>query len=172
MAAVDPSSDSFQQDNTPCHKACIISRWLREHDNEFSVLQWPPQSPDLNLMGPLGCARMGDSQHESAANKSAATVWCYRVNMNQNLRNVSSTWYGINATRKSGCSGGKTRYYSLPKGVLNKVVHGYMGGYANTGTFCVFFMKKVFFFIQYVKTKIVLDSFQLFSTMNFQSLLD
>ncbi len=38
----------FQQDNAPCHKAQIISNWFREHDNEFTLLKWPPQSPDLN----------------------------------------------------------------------------------------------------------------------------
>ncbi len=37
----------FQQDNAPCHKAQIISDWFLEHDNEFSLLKWPPQSPDL-----------------------------------------------------------------------------------------------------------------------------
>uniref|UniRef100_A0A3B3CGX4 Transposase Tc1-like domain-containing protein n=1 Tax=Oryzias melastigma TaxID=30732 RepID=A0A3B3CGX4_ORYME len=49
MSSVFPSSDGyFQQDNTPCHKADIISDWLLEHDNEFTVFKWPPQSPDLN----------------------------------------------------------------------------------------------------------------------------
>ncbi len=44
-----PSSDDyFQQDNAPCHKAQIISDWFLEHDNEFTLLKWPPQSPDLN----------------------------------------------------------------------------------------------------------------------------
>jgi len=44
-----PSSDGyFQQDNAPCHKTQIISNWFLEHDNEFTVLKWPPQSPDLN----------------------------------------------------------------------------------------------------------------------------
>ncbi len=38
----------FQQDNAPCHKAQIISDWFIEHDNEFTLLKWPPQSPDLN----------------------------------------------------------------------------------------------------------------------------
>ncbi len=41
------SSDDFQQDNTR-HKAQIISDWFLEHDNEFTLLKWPPQSPDLN----------------------------------------------------------------------------------------------------------------------------
>ncbi len=38
----------LQQDNAPCHKAQIISDWFLEHDNEFTLLKWSPQSPDLN----------------------------------------------------------------------------------------------------------------------------
>ncbi len=38
----------FQQDNAPCHKDQIISDWFLEHDDEFTLLKWPPQSPDLN----------------------------------------------------------------------------------------------------------------------------
>ncbi len=49
MTTVYPSSDGyFQQDNAPCHIAQIISDWFLEHDNEFTLLKWPPQSPDLN----------------------------------------------------------------------------------------------------------------------------
>ncbi len=48
---VYPSSDVyFQQDNAPCHKAQIIWVWFLEHDNEFTLLKWPPQSPDLNTI--------------------------------------------------------------------------------------------------------------------------
>jgi len=43
MATMYPSSD-----NAPDHKARIISNWFLEHHNEFTVLKWPPQSPDLN----------------------------------------------------------------------------------------------------------------------------
>ncbi len=46
--SVPSSDDYFQQDNAPCHKAQIISDWFLEHDNEFTLLKWPPQSPDLN----------------------------------------------------------------------------------------------------------------------------
>ncbi len=46
---VYPSSAGyFQQDNAPCHKNQIISDWFLEHDTEFTLLKWPPQSPDLN----------------------------------------------------------------------------------------------------------------------------
>ncbi len=48
MTTVHPSSDGFQQDNAPCHKAQIMSDWFLEHDNESTLLKWPPQSPDLN----------------------------------------------------------------------------------------------------------------------------
>jgi len=49
MATMYPSSDGyFQQDNAPCHKARIISNWFLEQDNEFTLLKWPPHSPDLN----------------------------------------------------------------------------------------------------------------------------
>ncbi len=49
MTTMYASSDGyFQQDNAPCHKAQIISNWFLEHDNEFTLLKWPPQSPDLN----------------------------------------------------------------------------------------------------------------------------
>ncbi len=47
-----PSSDVyFQQYNAPCHKAQIISDSFLEHDNESTLLKWPPQltsSTDLN----------------------------------------------------------------------------------------------------------------------------
>ncbi len=49
ITTVYSSSDGyFQQDNAPCHKAQIISDMFLEHDNEFTLLKWPPQSPDLN----------------------------------------------------------------------------------------------------------------------------
>ncbi len=34
---------------------------------------------------PLGCGGTGDSHHGCAADKSTETVWCYHVNMDQNL---------------------------------------------------------------------------------------
>src|SRR5579859_2298991 len=36
----------FMQDNAPIHKAGIVKDWLREQD--FTVMDWPPYSPDLN----------------------------------------------------------------------------------------------------------------------------
>jgi transposase len=36
----------FMQDNAPIYKAEIVRNWLREQD--FTVMDWPPYSPDLN----------------------------------------------------------------------------------------------------------------------------
>ncbi len=49
MTTVYPSSDATSSRIMHhCHKAQIISDWFLEHDNEFTLLKWPPQSPDLN----------------------------------------------------------------------------------------------------------------------------
>ncbi len=49
MTTVYPFLDGyFRQDNSPCHKAQIISDLFLEHDNEFTLLKCPPQTPDLN----------------------------------------------------------------------------------------------------------------------------
>ena len=49
MAMVFPDgSGLFQQDNVPCHTAHIVRDWFEEHDEVFTVLPWPPNSPDLN----------------------------------------------------------------------------------------------------------------------------
>ncbi|GFV47576.1 DDE_3 domain-containing protein [Trichonephila clavipes] len=38
----------IQEDNVPCHKNQIDREWLREHNDEFQLMSWPPNSPDLN----------------------------------------------------------------------------------------------------------------------------
>ncbi len=75
MTTVYQSSNGyFQQDNAPCHKAQIISDWFLEHDNEFSLLKWPPVTRSQSNRAVLGCGGMGDSHHGCAADKSAATA--------------------------------------------------------------------------------------------------
>ncbi len=48
MTTVYPSSDATSSRIMHRHRAQIISDWFLEHDNEFTLLKWPPQSPDLN----------------------------------------------------------------------------------------------------------------------------
>ncbi|GBM24318.1 Transposable element Tc1 transposase [Araneus ventricosus] len=51
MAFVFPTGNGiFQQDNAPCHKARIVLEWLEKHTDEFPLMLWPPNSPDLNPM--------------------------------------------------------------------------------------------------------------------------
>ncbi len=73
MTTVYPSSDGyFQQNNASCHKIQIISDWILEHHNEFSLLKWPPVNRSQSNRAPLGCGGTGDSHHGCAANKSPA----------------------------------------------------------------------------------------------------
>ncbi|GFT82903.1 transposase domain containing protein [Trichonephila clavipes] len=49
MASVFPAGNGmFQQDNATCHKAKIVLKWLQEHDAEFQLISWPPNSQNLN----------------------------------------------------------------------------------------------------------------------------
>lgn len=42
----DETTFLFMQDNAPCHKATCIREFLAE--NRVPIMDWPPQSPDLN----------------------------------------------------------------------------------------------------------------------------
>ncbi|GBO32268.1 hypothetical protein AVEN_135357-1 [Araneus ventricosus] len=51
MAFVFPTGNGiFQQDNAPCDKARIVLEWFEVHTDEFHLMSWPPNSPDLNPM--------------------------------------------------------------------------------------------------------------------------
>lgn len=38
----------FWQNNAPCCKSKIVQEWLEDQNNEFEVLTWPLNSPDLS----------------------------------------------------------------------------------------------------------------------------
>ncbi|GFW43910.1 transposable element Tcb2 transposase [Trichonephila clavipes] len=42
------SNGVFQQDNCISHKSRLATGWLDDHSSDFSVISWPPRSPDLN----------------------------------------------------------------------------------------------------------------------------
>ncbi|GFU57620.1 transposable element Tcb2 transposase [Trichonephila clavipes] len=42
------SSGVFQQDNYTSHKSRLSTGWVDKHSSDFSVINWPPRSPDLN----------------------------------------------------------------------------------------------------------------------------
>ncbi len=47
----------------------------------------------------LGCGGTGDEHHGCAADKSAATAWCYNVNIDQNLGGMFQKRCWIYATK-------------------------------------------------------------------------
>lgn len=83
MAAVYPDGGGlFQQDSTPC---LSVRDWFEEHEEEFKVLTWPPNSSDLNpiqhLWGFL------ESQVQSAADPPGSV---------EELRDLLlASWYKI-----------------------------------------------------------------------------
>ncbi|GFX86386.1 transposable element Tc1 transposase [Trichonephila clavipes] len=40
----------YQDDNAPIHTAKIVQEWFAEDEGEVGHLDWPPQSPDLNII--------------------------------------------------------------------------------------------------------------------------
>nr|KAF6369007.1 hypothetical protein mMyoMyo1_010414 [Myotis myotis] len=49
MLMAYPNGDGFfQQDNAPGRGAHMVQEWFQEHEGDFTLLRWPPQSPDLN----------------------------------------------------------------------------------------------------------------------------
>ena len=46
--AMDPARSIFQQDNSRVHTAASIREWFAKQD--FAVLKWPANSPDLNII--------------------------------------------------------------------------------------------------------------------------
>jgi hypothetical protein len=48
---LDEAQVIFQHQNDPKHTSGLVQRWLGRQ--EFSVLEWPPQCPQLNPTGHL-----------------------------------------------------------------------------------------------------------------------
>ena len=84
MAAVHPSANEFlQQDNVPCNKVRIVQEWLHKHNNEFSLLQWPAQSPDLNPIEHLWDEMERAIRNRDPLPANLTTVGSIGVNMGQ-----------------------------------------------------------------------------------------
>ena len=47
MALPHPDHTFLVQGNCPVHKCNAVTAWFRDHQ-EFTVIEWPSRSPDLN----------------------------------------------------------------------------------------------------------------------------
>ncbi len=87
------------------------SRIMSQSSNHLRLVSWTWQWVHFSQMAstvtrsqsnraPLACGGTGDSHHGCAADKSAATAWCYHVNMDQNIWGIFPTPCWIYATKK------------------------------------------------------------------------
>jgi DDE superfamily endonuclease/Transposase len=72
----------FMQDNAPCHSSRRTLGWMKE--NGIELLEWPPQSPDLNPMENLWAILKRDIQKKQPKNVCELDKF------------VQGAWEGIN----------------------------------------------------------------------------
>lgn len=71
-----PLNHIFMQDNAPIHTASTTRTWF--HDNKIAVLQWPPQSPDLNPIENLWAVvakRAAELRKQMKLERAVVTAW-------------------------------------------------------------------------------------------------
>ncbi|GFW78724.1 transposable element Tcb2 transposase [Trichonephila clavipes] len=103
----------FQQDNYTSHKSRLAIGWLHVHYSDFSVINWPPRSPDLNPIEPLwDVLEQGGKDHHTAP-KNLTELWKALANIWQIIP-VEPFSKLLNLTRRVEAvikaRGGLTRY--------------------------------------------------------------
>ncbi|KAK3557200.1 hypothetical protein QTP70_026141, partial [Hemibagrus guttatus] len=108
------SAIHVDQDNAPCHKAKMVQEWFDEHNNQFEVSTWPPNSPDLNPIENLWDVLDKQVQSMEASPRNLQdlkdlllTSWC-QIPQHTFRDLVESMPQGVRAV--SAAKGGPTQY--------------------------------------------------------------
>ncbi|GBM50487.1 hypothetical protein AVEN_254767-1 [Araneus ventricosus] len=114
LRIIFPQNDGIhQQDNARCHTARTVCAWFEEHQNEFTVLPWTANSPDLNPIENLWdhldrVVRAMDPQPRNLAQLAAAleSAWLnIPVNTFRNLIDSLPARLAAVCSAKGGYSG-------------------------------------------------------------------
>lgn len=105
----DHNDGAFQQINKPCHDVQIkLFSW---HQNEFSALKWPPQSPHVNTKEHLWHVVKLENcimYHLTNLHQARDAAWCLHFNVDQNLIGIFPAPSWIYAVKNKGSSEGKS----------------------------------------------------------------
>ena len=51
VQVITPDGDAiFQHNNASINTAHVVTNWYEEHEGEYEHIEWPPQSPGLNII--------------------------------------------------------------------------------------------------------------------------
>lgn len=108
----DSADFVFQQDNAPCHKSRDIRKFFEE--NQMTVMDWPPYSPDLNPIENLWAILKSKLRQKSYSSVDQLSREVNRLwNDDPSLRSHCSALSRSMVQRVADCirlKGGATKY--------------------------------------------------------------
>ena len=104
-------ADYFMQDGAPPHTAKIVKNWLST--NNIQVLEWPPQSPDLNPIENLWHYMKQQLENYDTSSLAKLEIalrelWCKGLQLDTFIKYANSMPERIQAVIQAG--GGTTKY--------------------------------------------------------------
>ncbi|GBN22348.1 hypothetical protein AVEN_145726-1 [Araneus ventricosus] len=103
----------FQQDNASCHKARIVLEWFEEHTDEFHLMFWPPNSPDLNPIEHIWDVMERQLRAQTPPCPNISTLCDRCLDIWYNLSPVVPKTCGIYAQASCSCFEGQRRANAL-----------------------------------------------------------